>query len=129
MVWGMRWGKGSTYGPATVGTVVSIVCSLGYGVRPYLGRRLLFVWLGALTSWSGKGGSSLGVWMHCTRVLGDNEVLSLGISFVGGSDSSMIVSLGLGVRVWRTSGRSISSISVLLEHDVLDDVGPSMTLS
>lgn len=67
--------------------------------------------------------------MYGTRLLGDNEVLSLVTSFVGGSDSRMIVSLGLGVRVWRTSGRSISSISELLEHDVLDDVGPSMTLS
>lgn len=67
--------EGSTYGPATGGGDVSIVSSLGYEVRPYLGRHLWFGWLGALTSWSGKGGSGSGVLLYGGRLLEDGGVL------------------------------------------------------
>lgn len=95
MVWCVKGPReGSTYGPATVGVDVSIVSSSGYDVRLYLGRHLRFGWLGAPTSWSGKGGNGSGVLLYGGRLLEDGGVLYSVTSLTGGSELDRIVSLG-----------------------------------
>lgn len=73
---------------------ISIVSSLGYEVRLYLGRHLWSGWLGAPTSWSGTGGSGSGVLLYGGRLVEDGGVLYSVTSLTGGLELDRIVSLG-----------------------------------